>query len=95
MSDSDLDIEFPEDELFCAACAERHNEDDVRVKVENQNSEEQALFYCPRTMEITHYGPWGYAIDSDGVEYTYNDEGELVRCNVGYFERLLKLLKLK
>lgn len=73
------------EQLYCAACDEHFDE---RTEVKGSN-ESGGYFVCPRSSHMTHYGPWGYAIDENGIEYEYNKEGEIVARN-SKFIRFIK-----
>ena len=76
-----------EDDLFCAAC-DKHLDEKIEVK-----GLESGYFVCPRSSHMTHYGPWGYAIDEYGVEYEYNDNGDIVPRNSKYVRFIKKNIK--
>lgn len=73
-------------QLYCAACNE-HFDEKIEVKGSNESG---GYFVCPRSSHMTHYGPWGYAIDRDGVEYEYNKNGEIVPRNSKFIRFLRK-----
>ena len=81
------DAEKPDHELYCAACR-IHFDEDVEVR---GSPKAGGFFACPRSGHPTHYGPWEYAVDKDGVEYEYDAEGNIVESLSPFRRKLFRL----